>query len=200
MVLNQGGFYEMPNSSDGVPLPAQSVTLFNPSYDKDRFENTALTVNGHVGDLKLVYAGAYLVRNITEVQDYTNYSRGLYSDYYQCHGAEPAHGLTATCYSPSTTWNETERNTHQSHELRLSTPRRLALARHRRRVLLRFENPPISEFDLSAGVAKDAWTAGVYVTNLTNVIKSTYTSTNQFVPAEVITRPQVIEFRIGYKF
>lgn len=66
--------------------------------------------------------------------------------------------------------------------------------------LLRFENPPISEFDLSAGVAKDAWTAGVYVTNLTNVIKSTYTSTNQFVPAEVITRPQVIEFRIGYKF
>jgi iron complex outermembrane receptor protein len=118
----QGVFYEMPNSSDGVPLPPQSVTLFNPSYDKDRFENTALTVNGRVGELKLVYAGAYLVRNVTEVQDYTNYSRGLYSDYYQCHGAEPAHGLAATCYSPSTTWNETERNTHQSHELRLSTP------------------------------------------------------------------------------
>jgi hypothetical protein len=112
----------MPKSSDGVPLPPQSVTLFNPSYNKDRFENTALTVNGRVGDLKLVYAGAYLVRNISQVQDYTNYSRGLYSDYYQCHGAEPVHGLTATCFSPSTTWTEAERNTHQSHELRLSTP------------------------------------------------------------------------------
>ena len=103
-------------------LPPQSVTLFNPSYNKDKFENTALTVNGRIGDLKLVYAGAYLVRNISQVQDYTNYSRGLYSDYYQCHGAESAHGLAATCFSPSTTWNETERNTHQSHELRLSTP------------------------------------------------------------------------------
>jgi len=72
--------------------------------------------------LKVVYAGAYLVRNITQEQDYTNYSRGLYSDYYQCHGAEPTHGLAATCFSPSTTWNETERNTHQSHELRVSTP------------------------------------------------------------------------------
>jgi outer membrane receptor protein involved in Fe transport len=118
----QGVFYEMPKSSDGVALPAQSVTLFNPSYNKDKFENTALTVNGRIGDLKLVYAGAYLVRNISQVQDYTNYSRGLYSDYYQCHGAESAHGLAATCFSPSTTWNETERNTHQSHELRLSTP------------------------------------------------------------------------------
>ena len=31
----QGVFYEMPRSSDGVPLPPQSVTLFNPSYNKD---------------------------------------------------------------------------------------------------------------------------------------------------------------------
>src|SRR5262249_16919804 len=54
------------------------------------------------------------------VQDYTNYARGLYADYYQCHGAEP--GLAATCYSPSATWNERERNTHQTHEIRLSTP------------------------------------------------------------------------------
>ena len=42
----EGVFYQMPKSSDGVPLPPQSVTLFNPSYDKDKFENTALTVDG----------------------------------------------------------------------------------------------------------------------------------------------------------
>ena len=116
----EGVFYEMPKSSDGVALPPQSVTLFNPSYNKDKFENTALTINGRIGDLKLVYAGSYLVRNISQVQDYTNYSRGKYADYYQCHGAD--HGLAPTCFSPSATWNETERNTHQSHELRLSTP------------------------------------------------------------------------------
>ena len=119
----EGVFYQMPLSSDGQPLPPQSVTLFNPSFNKDRFENTALTVNGHVGPLSLVYAGSYLVRNVESVQDYTNYARGLYADYYQCHGAEPGNGLpTATCFSPRTTWNESLRNTHQSHELRLSTP------------------------------------------------------------------------------
>jgi outer membrane receptor protein involved in Fe transport len=116
----QGVFYQMPKSSDGVPLPQQSVTLFNDSFNKDKFENTALTVNGKIGDIKTVYTGSYLVRNISSVQDYTNYARGVYAEYYQCHGAEP--GLAATCYSPSATWNETERNTHQSHEIRVSTP------------------------------------------------------------------------------
>jgi iron complex outermembrane recepter protein len=118
----QGVFYQMPKSSNGDPLPPQSVTLFNNSFSKDRFENTAWTFSGRVGPLRAVYTGAYLVRNISEVQDYTNYARGLYADYYQCHGAEPANGLTATCFSPSTTWNETENNTHQSHEIRISTP------------------------------------------------------------------------------
>jgi iron complex outermembrane recepter protein len=118
----EGVFYQMPNASDGAPLPNQSVTLFNNSFNKDKFENTALTINGRLGDLKAVYTGAYLVRNVSQVQDYTNYARGVYAGYYQCHGAEPAKGLTSTCYSPSTTWNETEHNSHQSHEFRLSTP------------------------------------------------------------------------------
>ena len=118
----EGVFYQMPKSSDGVALPKQSVTLFNNSYNKDRFENTALTINGRIGVLRAVYAGSYLARNLDTVQDYTNYARGLYADYYQCHAADPANGLAATCFSPSTVWNETERNTHQSHEIRLSTP------------------------------------------------------------------------------
>jgi len=118
----EGVFYQMPNSSDGRPLPKQSVTLFNPSYNKDIFENTALTINGRIGSLKAVYSGSYLVRNVTQVQDYTNYARGVYADYYQCHAADAAHGLASTCYSPSSVWNETERNTHQSQEIRLSTP------------------------------------------------------------------------------
>src|SRR5450432_1337381 len=118
----EGVFYQMPNGSDGEPLPKQSVTLFNNSFNKDKFENTAWTINGRFGDLKAVYTGAYLVRNVSQIQDYTNYARGVYADYYQCHGAEPANGLASKCYSPSTTWTETEHNTHQSHEFRLSTP------------------------------------------------------------------------------
>jgi iron complex outermembrane receptor protein len=130
----QGVFYQMPFASNGTtftstgtpvgsePLPHLSVNLFNPSYDKDKFENTALTLNGKVGDLRLVYSGAYLVRNIEQVQDYTNYARGVFGSYYQCAGISPTNAAAGQCYTPSTTWHDTEKNTHQTHEIRLSTP------------------------------------------------------------------------------
>ena len=70
--------------------------------------------------MKLVYAGGYLDRKIDQSQDYTNYSRGYFADYYQCYG--PSVTGTATCYSPSASWSDHEHSTHQSHELRLSTP------------------------------------------------------------------------------
>ncbi len=128
---SEGVFYQMPNSSDGVPLQPLEVTLFNNAYDKDRFENTAWTLNGKVGDLKLVYTGGYLVRHVNQVADYTNYARGVYADYYQCYGPGTGYAvnggkgdpnLTSTCFSPSSTWQETERNEHLSNEFRLSTP------------------------------------------------------------------------------
>jgi iron complex outermembrane recepter protein len=120
-MVADGVFAEMAANSLGQPLPALTVQLYNPSYDKDKFENTALTINGRAGDLSLLYAGSYLVRNIDQVQDYTAYARGSYADYYQCAnpGSTPA---TARCFSPSSTWQDQERNTHLSQELRLTTP------------------------------------------------------------------------------
>ena len=121
---SQGVFYQQPNASDGAALQPLEVTLFNPSYDKDRFENTAWTLNGKFGALKVVYTGGYLVRNVDQVGDYTNYARGVYADYYQCYG--PGSGgdasLKSTCYSPSAVWHDAERNENMSHEFRLSTP------------------------------------------------------------------------------
>jgi iron complex outermembrane recepter protein len=118
----QGVFYETPTNSSLQPLPDLSVQLYNPSYDKDRFEDTTLVINGRVGDLRLVYSGGYLVRNVEQVQDYTNYARGVYADYYQCVGGLASNGPVPHCFSPSATWNETDHSTHQSHELRVSTP------------------------------------------------------------------------------
>ena len=131
----EGVFYEMPSGTEGAgltnpggvpiggqPLPQDSVNLFNPSYDKDKFENTALNVQGKVGPLTLVYAGAYLDRNIEQQMDYTNYARGRYGYYYQCAGYSAKTPGAGTCYSPSSVWKDSERDTHVSQELRLSTP------------------------------------------------------------------------------
>src|SRR5580692_3521974 len=122
---SQGVFYQQPNASDGAPLPPLDVTLFNNAYDNDKFESTALTVNGKFGDLKAVYTGGYLVRNVDQVGDYTNYARGLYADYYQCFGpgtAGSTNALKSTCFSPSAVWHSVEKNEHLQQEIRLSTP------------------------------------------------------------------------------
>ena len=118
-----GVFYQQPNASDGGALNPLEVTLFNPSFDRDRFESTSWTVNGKFGDLKAVYTGGYLVRKVEQVSDYTNYARGVYADYYQCFGPTGgALNYPSTCYSPSAVWRSDERNEHMQHEFRLSTP------------------------------------------------------------------------------
>jgi iron complex outermembrane receptor protein len=121
---SQGVFYETPESSGtpGIPLPDLSVQNYTPTYDKDRFTNTALTINGRIGDLKLVYTGGYLVRNIEQQGDYTNYARGVYADYYQCISPYESGKPKGQCYSPVSYWRDRERNTHDSQEFRLSTP------------------------------------------------------------------------------
>jgi iron complex outermembrane receptor protein len=121
---SRGVFYQQPNASDGAALSPLEVTLFNGAYDKDKFASTAWTVNGKFASLKAVYTGGYLVRNVEQIGDYTNYARGVFADYYQCYGPGTGYdnSLTSTCFSPSATWHNVERNTHQQHEFRLSTP------------------------------------------------------------------------------
>jgi len=119
---SQGVFYQMPFASDGAKLQPLQVTLFSPSYDKDKFENTSWTLNGTVGPLKAIYTGGYLTRSLDARNDYTNYARGVYADYYQCYGASAGSSGQSRCFSPVAAWHETLRNTHQSHEIRLSTP------------------------------------------------------------------------------
>ena len=132
-----GVFYQMPKGSEGQGLSPYEVTLFNNSFNTDKFSNTAWTLNGKLGALHAVYTGGYLVRKVDQVQDYTNYARGVYADYYQCYG--PGSGvysaaagyaiygtgdtnLTSKCFSPSATWREIEKNPHLTHEFRLSSP------------------------------------------------------------------------------
>jgi outer membrane receptor protein involved in Fe transport len=131
---SQGVFYQMPFGTEGTtfdatgkpigkyPLPELSVNIFNPSYNKDKFTNTALVVNGKFGDWKAIYSGGYLVRKVDQKQDYTNYARGVFGFYYQCAGYSKTDASKGKCYTPSTIWQETTNLTHQSHEVRVSSP------------------------------------------------------------------------------
>src|SRR3981189_2536851 len=66
----EGVFWQEQYDGLGHPLPDLSVQLYNPSYNHDKFEDTQLTITGRINQLKLVYTGGYLDRNVTQVQDY----------------------------------------------------------------------------------------------------------------------------------
>jgi outer membrane receptor protein involved in Fe transport len=124
----RGSFQDYPIGSNGQALGPLETTQFTPSYDHDRYENTAWTLNGKLADdLKLVYTGSYLVRHISQQVDYTNYSRSAGGMYYQCVGGSTGWKGTPTaktpfCYSPNSYWHDDVRNTHLSNEIRVSTP------------------------------------------------------------------------------
>jgi iron complex outermembrane receptor protein len=154
----QGVFWAEEYDSLGKPLPDLSVAQFGPSFNKDKFENTAWTLDGRIAELRFIYTGAYLDRSVDQLQDYTNYSRGRYTGYYQCNypgypfnsgfytaanapnpslvgvaiptpgsftqsSYYPGMGVSpGYCYSPKVFWTDHETTTHQSHEMRLSTP------------------------------------------------------------------------------
>ncbi len=110
--------------SDFQKLQPLQITSFEPSFNKDQMENTAWTLRGKVGPLKAVYTGGYSVRNISQQEDYTNYSRTGGGIEYQCTGPSSYWGNPGptTCYSPLAYWNDKVRNTHLSNEIRISSP------------------------------------------------------------------------------
>jgi len=127
-----GYFADYPLAPSGANLDPYQIVAFQPAYDKDHYESTSWTLNGkfkdllgQYGDLKAVYTGSYLDRHINQQADYSNYLRSGAGMYYSCtgKGSDGLGGSTKpeTCYAPVGNWNDTVENTHQSHEIRLST-------------------------------------------------------------------------------
>jgi len=121
-----GYSFEYPVDPNGNALGRDEVTAWTPAYNKDRYESTAWTLTGRFADLKAVYTGSYLVRNIEAQQDYSNYLRSVHGAYYACSGQGAGYAYfrsnkPTTCYAPVAWWQDTVRNTHQSHEFRVNT-------------------------------------------------------------------------------
>lgn len=119
-----GYFAQYPEDPNGNRLQPDQITAFAPAYDKDKYESTAWTLNGKIGDyLKTVYTGSYFDRHVQQQADYSNYLRSQVGSLYTCTGAGTffSSGKPPTCYAPVGSWNDSVANTHQSHEIRLSS-------------------------------------------------------------------------------
>ena len=61
------------------------VSRFTPDKLDDAFSQTAWTLNGSIGDIDIVYTGAYLDRKVEQQLDYTGYTNiGAFISGYQC--------------------------------------------------------------------------------------------------------------------
>jgi outer membrane receptor protein involved in Fe transport len=122
-----GYFYTYPKDSNGNNLGPMELTAFVPAYSKDKYSSTAWTINGAFAGLKAVYTGSYMTRSIDGQQDYSNYMRSNHGAYYACSGKGASYfyfrsNKPTTCYAPVGGWRDQVKNTHVSHELRISTP------------------------------------------------------------------------------
>jgi outer membrane receptor protein involved in Fe transport len=127
-----GYFFDEPVAPNGTVLKPFQVEAFSPNYNKDKYASTAWTINGQFGDLgqygalRAVYTGSYLVRHIEGQEDYSNYLRSKHGSYYSCSGRGAGYSYfrsakPTTCYAPVGSWKDVVRNTHLSHEFRIST-------------------------------------------------------------------------------
>jgi outer membrane receptor protein involved in Fe transport len=98
----------------------QVLRLF-PEWQDEDWMQASLTLEGKVGDLDLVYAGAYLDRDVLSQYDYSGYAEyleDLYAYYgYYCLYYDPL----GDCADPSQYVAGDENFNRKSHELRLSS-------------------------------------------------------------------------------
>jgi outer membrane receptor protein involved in Fe transport len=127
---SEGVFFADPSLGD------LEVQRFNDDTIEDKFHNTNWTLTAHLGELEVLYTGAFTDRETNQTVDYTDYLFvGQYLPYYICDATVTypeynnyytAAGFTdglpqGTCYAPNL-FVKGETNTEVwTHEIRLTT-------------------------------------------------------------------------------
>lgn len=117
-----GVFFIDPELDDDDDL---SIQRFADDRSKDGFSSTALTIEGKLGDLEVVYAGSFIDRETESVVDYADYLFvGQYIPYYICDVSVsyPAANPTGTCQAPQLFVDGSTVSNTWTHELRFNTP------------------------------------------------------------------------------
>ena len=96
------------------------VERFGPDYQRDRWWQAALTIQGKVGDFDLTYAGAYLDRRTHSATDYMDYS--VFYDNLYGSGAAWTDDLGNVISDPHQEVYATDKYTNYSNELRIASP------------------------------------------------------------------------------
>jgi outer membrane receptor protein involved in Fe transport len=117
--------------SDGIfmadpTLGDLEVQRYADDHILDEYDNMSLTIEGNIGDLEVIYAGAYTDRKTDQNVDYTDYLFvSQYLPYYICDSSVSYPGAAApsgTCHAPDMDVVSNNDIEITSHEFRVNTP------------------------------------------------------------------------------
>ena len=115
---SDGVFFSDPSVGD------LAVQRFSPDSIDDSFDNTSWTLTGLLGELEVVYTGAFTDRETDQLVDYTDYLFvGQYLPYYICDGSVsyPGGAPSGTCQAPNLFVDSRTQTEVMTHELRFSS-------------------------------------------------------------------------------
>ncbi|WND03896.1 TonB-dependent receptor [Temperatibacter marinus] len=160
---SEGVFFIDPELDDPNDL---SIQRYAADDEVDHFANTALQIEALIGDLEVVYAGAYLERETDQTMDYTDYLFiGQYLPYYICDAAVTYPGSndpSGTCQMPQMFVDSTTATKISTHELRFITPADLP---YRLTAGVFYSNQKLVEqnnFTYPGSINAESFTPGVY--------------------------------------
>ncbi|MGD0493413.1 MAG: TonB-dependent receptor [Steroidobacteraceae bacterium] len=115
---------EMTKAVPGYPglypdLGPLEVQHYNPETQTDDWTQATLTVEGHVSNFDVTYAGGFVHRNSIEHSDYADYSLAYEINYY---GPKYFKDNAGNPILPAQQITDTDGYKMESHELRVSTP------------------------------------------------------------------------------
>ena len=116
-IESEGVFFVDPDLDD------LEIQRYTDDYNNDSFDNMSLTLEGSVGDLEVIYAGAYTDRATDQNIDYTDYLFvGQYVPFYICDGVTNYTDAVSegTCQAPDMYVAHTGSTEVTTHELRVN--------------------------------------------------------------------------------
>jgi outer membrane receptor protein involved in Fe transport len=114
---SEGVFFVDPDLGD------MQIQRYTDDSNNDSFDNMSLTLEGTVGDLEVIYAGAYTDRATNQNIDYTDYLFvGQYVPFYICDGVTnyTAVASAGTCQAPDMFVAHTGSTEVTTHEFRVN--------------------------------------------------------------------------------
>jgi outer membrane receptor protein involved in Fe transport len=153
------------------------TNVYYPTFSEDDFVQAALTVEGKIGNFDVVYAGAYLSRDVIVDYDYSDYAF-FYDTYYTNYctqypndcfewGAQFVND-TGDLINPSQYVQGDDSYTMQSHEIRIASPKENRFRLVAGLFYQEFEHKIFQRYridDLATSISVPLWEDTIWLTN-----------------------------------